>query len=751
VIKATKAALLETAEALARAREARVAEVAAWRQEARQLAGAGDSHGARTLLERVAEHSPGDAQSWHELAAHHVATGDVRAAAEAILRALRLEPFSARHHLLFGKIPPDPATRQQYAELIKTAAADIASGDGCGCEPWLRTGNLKIADGDLAGAQSAFEEALRADRNSPGAWANLADVLQEMGDARGAARARAFHAHAIGDFHAAAAAFRPLWPHAGADAELYWGLADSLRELGESAEGAAVCRVGIAACGPSERLEILLSECLYRTGAAAESRAAAAQAAMVHDGSLALRLRAELRLPIVYRSEEELAEYRQRFSESLDRIAAELRLDTAEQRRASAGAVANWTNFYLAYQSGNDLELQRRYGQLARRIMTACYPQWAEARPSPHPGRLRIGYASKVFRANAVSSLSLGWLRGHDRQSFEVFAYNLGSFEDNVSARFRAASEHYRFLPRADVAAAASNIAADRLDLLVYPDVGMTAFSSGLAALRLAPVQCASWCHPVTTGLPSVDYFLSGDLMEPAGAEAHYSERLVRLPNMGVAYEWPGIPAQTSSRAEFGLADDAVVYLCCQSLFKYLPRHDHVWPAIAQQAPNARFVFLEHPEPDITQIFRRRMEEAFARDGVEAERHCRFLPMQAYLPYLRLMAVSDVFLDSLGWSGGNTSYEAAALELPMVTLPGEFMRGRHCYGIQRMMGVTELVARDEQHYVALAARLGRDKAWREEMRAKVRARREVLFEDPRAVPALEQFYRDAAGSPADGE
>ena len=85
MIKATKAALLETAEALARAREARVAEVAAWRQEARQLAGAGDSHGARTLLERVAEHSPGDAQSWHELAAHHVATGDVRAAAEAIL------------------------------------------------------------------------------------------------------------------------------------------------------------------------------------------------------------------------------------------------------------------------------------------------------------------------------------------------------------------------------------------------------------------------------------------------------------------------------------------------------------------------------------------------------------------------------------------------------------------------------------------------------------------------------------------
>ena len=89
------------------------------------------------------------------------------------------------------------------------------------------------------------------------------------------------------------------------------------------------------------------------------------------------------------------------------------------------------------------------------------------------------------------------------------------------------------------------------------------------------------WGHPSTTGLPSIDYFVSSAAAEPADADAHYSEKLVRLPGLGVRFT-PQSPPSVASRevelASFGLAHVGVaserVYLCAQSLFKVHPSFD---------------------------------------------------------------------------------------------------------------------------------------------------------------------------------
>ena len=72
-----------------------------------------------------------------------------------------------------------------------------------------------------------------------------------------------------------------------------------------------------------------------------------------------------------------------------------------------------------------------------------------------------------------------------------------------------------------------------------------------LAALWLAPIQCASWGHPDTTGLPTIDYFLSGELMEPPDADEHYTERLVRLPNLAIYYEPLELASLPLTRAQW--------------------------------------------------------------------------------------------------------------------------------------------------------------------------------------------------------
>jgi predicted O-linked N-acetylglucosamine transferase (SPINDLY family) len=89
------------------------------------------------------------------------------------------------------------------------------------------------------------------------------------------------------------------------------------------------------------------------------------------------------------------------------------------------------------------------------------------------------------------------------------------------------------------------------------------------------------------------------------------------------------------------------------------------------------------------------------------------------------MRVADVFLDSVGWSGCNTTLEAFAAGLPAVTCRGETMRARHTAAMLEMIGLADCIAETVDAYVTLAARMGRDTAWRSEIANKLNARRDV--------------------------
>ena len=111
--------------------------------------------------------------------------------------------------------------------------------------------------------------------------------------------------------------------------------------------------------------------------------------------------------------------------------------------------------------------------------------------------------------------------------------------------------------------------------------------------------------------------------------------------------------------------------------------------------------------------------------------------------YFALNLVSDIFLDTLSWSGGNTTLEAIACNLPIVTCPGEFMRGRHAYGILRMLEVTETIAYTEEEYIQIAVRLAKDDEWRQLIRDKIADSHHKLYENTQCVEQLEVFYSEA--------
>lgn len=448
-------------------------------------------------------------------------------------------------------------------------------------------------------------------------------------------------------------------------------------------------------------------------------------------------------VPPLYDTPDDITAARQRFSDGLTALIQATDLTTPEGRQSALQGLGSRTNFYLAYQGLNDRDLQQRYGAFVQQIMAANYPQWASIElPKRSDSRIRIGYLSAHFMAHSAAAWARGWLQHRDRTQFEVYCYHIGQRLDYVTKEFHDLSDQFRHLP-ATVDAIAAQIRADQLDVLVFTDLGMEARSTQLAGLRLAPIQCTAWGHPVTSGLPTVDYYLSGELMEPEQAQEHYTETLIRLPHLGICVSKPPFPGIQRTRANMGLRDDAVLYLSFQAPFKYLPQRDRIIAEIARQVPNSQFLFLQANSGYATERFQHRMRHAFAAVGLSSDAHCVWWPKLDRESYLSLTWAADVFLSPLDWSGGTSTLDAVAYGIPVVTYPGEFARGRHSAAILTQLGATETIAASPDDYGAIAVRLGQDPDWRRAVSQHIAAGQARLFDNTDCVRGLETFFQDA--------
>ena len=212
--------------------------------------------------------------------------------------------------------------------------------------------------------------------------------------------------------------------------------------------------------------------------------------------------------------------------------------------------------------------------------MAAAYPRWATCarRPCGQVSVCRIGFVSGCFgRRHSVRRRipMRGWVENLDRDRLQLFGC------DSVRLRRsdRPSAGAVRSIERGQrqLSAWAATIERDAPHVLVYPEIGADHTTLQLAALRLAPVQCTSLGQPVTSGLPTIDYFLSSDLMEPPAAQEHYTERLVRLQSLGTAYRpewaaWGDALPSLDPWADLDLPPGTVRFLCCRTWQSVPPR-----------------------------------------------------------------------------------------------------------------------------------------------------------------------------------
>lgn len=454
-----------------------------------------------------------------------------------------------------------------------------------------------------------------------------------------------------------------------------------------------------------------------------------------------IRLLSVDKIPAIYRSEAECAATRARVEAVLDdlvRMGADQPPATPEQTRVAEQAIRHLTGFYLAYHQRNDRETMRKLSLAAARLLSPT--PFAPAMRRSRDGRIRVGIASQRLRDHNGANWAYNWFARLPQDDYEIFTYNFEAATDALAVKFAALGTHRAFSQASNPQDIIAQMRDDDLGILMLPDVGMTAVSRYLSLHRIAPCQFTAWGHPVTTGSPEIDCYLSSDLMEPEDAQEHYTEELVRMPNLALYLEEEGLPP-ASTPVDFGLPEDRVLYGCLQSLFKYLPRHDGILPRIAASVPDALFVFVEAATPYVTAVMRERLENAFAAEGLDAARHVVFLPRQTPRGFDGLMQAMDVLVDSLGWSGGNTTLSGIAMGKPLVTREGRFMRGRHSSAMFRLIGAEEMIAASDEDYVAILVGLGQDEARRRHCSGLFEQGRHRLYRDGAFILAFDRFLK----------
>ena len=279
------------------------------------------------------------------------------------------------------------------------------------------------------------------------------------------------------------------------------------------------------------------------------------------------------------------------------------------------------------------------------------------------------------------------------------------------------------------------------LDLLIFTECTSSWYPYILSMVRLAQVQVGTWGNPVTTGSSEIDYYLSSSLIEPSDAQKHYRERLVKLSRLPSKYKSPDISQVKSDREKFRLEPSHTLIGIPQSLFKLHPDYDDVLEKIISRLPDTRYVLIEGQNKLQTD----RLKARWVKKAPITIASTIFLPRMSQTDYLSLLETMDLLLDPIYFGSGNTFYEAMALGTPLVTMLGDYMRGRIVAGGYNQMKLERPpIAADIKDYIELTVRLAENAELRAQIKQEIKtAARQYLFDDQEAADEFIEFIKAA--------
>ncbi|WP_330205248.1 O-linked N-acetylglucosamine transferase, SPINDLY family protein [Cyanobacterium sp. Dongsha4] len=356
--------------------------------------------------------------------------------------------------------------------------------------------------------------------------------------------------------------------------------------------------------------------------------------------------------------------------------------------------------------------------------------------------KLKIGYIAHTFRNHCVGILSRWLFYYHNKNEFDIYVYLIGSEEDEITAKwFKSNSKKYVNLPN-HVVKVVEEIRKDNIDILVELDCFTSRTTQGIMALKPAPIQ-VSWLGLDSTGLPSIDYFLTDTYVLPNNAQEYYREKLWRLPHSYLAVDGFEVGISSVNRKDLDIPEDAIVYLSLQTPFKRHPDNIRLQMKILAALPNSYFLISAGSYLDsIIENVRNLFTVIALEEGVNPEKIklLPFLPLQEYRGFL---TVGDVVLDTYPFNGATTTLDALWLEIPLVTKVGQQFHARQGYTFLKNLGIDEGIAWNDEDYIQWGIKFGKDENLRKNVTWKLKQskRTSPLWNTEKLTRNIENSYQ----------
>jgi predicted O-linked N-acetylglucosamine transferase (SPINDLY family) len=414
-------------------------------------------------------------------------------------------------------------------------------------------------------------------------------------------------------------------------------------------------------------------------------------------------------------------------------IAAEPRHIEAASNLVAAG---NYDPDVGAAQSAEEhFAWGRRHGILAS-------PEPTFTNPTDPEKRLRVGYLSADFCLHSVAFFLEPLLAHHGLNSIdagvEPACYVLNRHSDAMTQRLRQQCPTWiEAWPLSD-AQLAQRIRQDQIDILV--DLAGHTIGNRLPMLagRVAPVQVAYLGYPNTTGVPAIDYRITDAIADPPGTtDAWHSEKLWRLPRTFLCYRPPEFAPPVLPRH----ADDLICFGSFNTITKINQPLLAAWARALSAVPNSRLLLKSTGMTSPST--RSRILAALTAVNIAPERLELLEATKTMQDHLALYNRMDIALDTWPYNGTTTTCEALWMGVPVVTLAGQMHRARVGMSLLTSVGLSELIAPDENAFPSLVATLANDRprlaALRTSLRDRMRA--SPLMDEPGFTRDVEAAYR----------
>jgi protein O-GlcNAc transferase len=419
--------------------------------------------------------------------------------------------------------------------------------------------------------------------------------------------------------------------------------------------------------------------------------------------------------------------------------------------------------YAISYHNKNNVEILEKYCKLIRKIcpwVNYYSPRLAEKMMKKQPlidkyegYKKRICFISDSFATDtSVLRDRVSIIGKLDRNLYEVWFGSFIPFENitgNVAKLFMTKiKNNYIYLGKS-LENARTVLESFKFDYLVYPDIGMKLPPTLLAYSRIAPIQITTWGHSETSGIDTIDYFISSKYFELEDTihqpQMNYSEKLIMMDSLSTFYISPNKlfielneeckDKKFKTKEELGFQTTDNLYSCLQTFYKINPDFEYCLARILELDPNG-IILLSNTYP-YCKSHLARLKKILGEAKIN---RIRFYGSLDKSEFLNLVSISSVCLDPFPFGGCNTSYDAFDYNIPVITMPSEFLHGRFTYGLYKKMGLDECIVSNSEEFAQIAVSISINDKLRNKIQRNIEMKKSLIFQEQESVNEWNKLF-----------